>query len=171
MQTNGKRACFLFQTSYGRFFYVFQIFVSVIHLSNKKTGVVFHLFVDWWMINTVKKSAFQWYCIQGSIERGVTNLPLWQHFGWMVARRHPWACAAQRGRTYATRGRDVVRLETLFNSHPGSCVNHATTTTTTPTTTTTTTQVKRAGVFCGLCAPVVASIIVIVIDFLGFSVR
>ena len=32
-------------------------------------------------------------------------------------------------------------------------------------------KVKWAGVFCGRCAPVFASIIVIVIDFLGVSVR
>ena len=69
-------------------------------------------------------------------------------------------CAAQSGRTHSTRGRYVVRLETLIIQGVLQITRQQQ-------------QVKWTSMFFGLGAPVFASIIVIVIgiDFLGFSVR
>ena len=76
--------------------------------------------------------------------------------------RHPSTCAAQSGRTYAARGKDIVRLETIIIRGLAWITRQQQQQ-----------QVKWAGVFCGLCAPVFVSIVVVVIDidFLGFSVR
>ena len=67
----------------------------------------------------------------------------------MIARR-PSTCALQSGRTYAPRGKYVVRLEMLIIQGLVWITRKQQ-------------KMKWAGVFCGRCAPVFDSIIVIVI--------
>ena len=80
MQTNGKRALFFFFSRQVTVAFVFfRIVVSVISLKqNTKQKRACFPFVGWCMINTVSKNHIQ----IRSIERGVANLPLWQHLGW-----------------------------------------------------------------------------------------
>ena len=56
----------------------FRIVVSVISLSEKKKTQAGFPVVGWCMINTVSQNHVQ----IRNMERGMANLPLWQHLGW-----------------------------------------------------------------------------------------
>ena len=73
-------ACLFFQTSYGRF-RIFRIVVSVVSIERKKKEKKAGIECGGrCMINVVPKNHIP-IC---NIERGMANLPLWQHLGWPI---------------------------------------------------------------------------------------
>ena len=89
-------ACLFFQTSYGRF-RIFRIVVSVVSIERKKKEKKAGIECGGrCMINAVPKNHIP-IC---NIERGMANLPLWQHLGWPSS--YVWRLPLRAGRCKAT---------------------------------------------------------------------